>query len=202
MQELIIAYISATIIFISGIIYTVQVYRGKIYPNIITWILFSIIGILVVLTAFSSGAKENLIPLVAMSIPPVLTLIVTIFKKFNKDFTKVDIICVGLGGITIIAWYLTKENKELSQIALYLALIADIIAIIPTVKFAQERPDKDRPGAWILFAIGNVLAFFTITEHTLSNYLPVVWFTFGGMFVWIPLLNYRIKNNIQLRKWI
>jgi len=201
-MELIIAYISAVIIFTSGCIYTYRAYKGNIDPNIVTWTLFSIIGILVVLTSLASGSKENSIPLIAMAIPPILTTVVIIFKKFEKNFTYTDIICAVLGGITIIIWSLTKEDKNLAQMALYSALIADIIAIIPTVKLAREKPYKDRPGAWILFAIGNVTALFTVTDYTFANYLPIIWFIFGGMFVWIPLLNYRRENNIPIKEWI
>lgn len=201
MEELI-GYISGIIIFISGLIYTYRVYKKDVVPNIVTWSLFSLMGIIIVLSYSASGAKENLIPAIAATLSPVLIVILSLFRKTEKKYGRTDVICGFIGVVSIIFWYITKESRELVQWALYLAILADIIAIIPTIEFVNKNPEKDRPGSWFIFSVGYALVFATITEHTFANYSLPLWMTFGSVFVWWPLIKYRIKNNIPIRKWI
>lgn len=201
-METLIGYISGLIIFISGSLYTYNVYKNKTEANLITWTLFTIMGVAIILTYSASGAKDNLIPAIASAINPVIIMFLLLFRKSKKTFTTIDIICGLLGVAAIIFWYFTQNNRFLVQWALYTAIIADIIAIIPTVIFVKKHPEKDSPIPWIIFSFGYALAFLTITDHTLANYSLPLWMTFGTAFVWVPLLKYRIKNKISIREWI
>lgn len=125
-----------------------------------------------------------------------------ILNFLGSMFTKIDWICVGIAIVSMVLWYITKDDKELAQFALYVALFADLIAIIPTIVFLRKNPKKDRPAMWIIFSLGYFLSIFAITEHTIANYSLPLFMVIVPAFVWWPLVKYRWQNKIPLTQWI
>jgi hypothetical protein len=115
---------------------------------------------------------------------------------------RVDIACLVFGLLSLAIWLITRQNKELSQYALYLAIIADIFASIPTILFVWEDPTRDRPFAWGVFAIGYGLAIFAITEHTFANYALPIYMFLGASSVTSILAFHRLKQKIPIREWV
>jgi len=99
-------------------------------------------------------------------------------------------------------WSYAYGDKELSAYALVLAIIGDLCAAIPTIKFLWKNPDRDRPFAWGCFALGYGLSILAITENTFSNYILPIYMACGASTVTSILAYYRLKNKIPLREWI
>jgi hypothetical protein len=129
-------------------------------------------------------------------------LIIAIFRSKVISVNGFDLVCLILGTFSIVLWYFTRQSKELAQYALYLSLLADFIGILPTAKFLYKNPEKDRPAMWIIFSLGYLFSMFAITENTFSNWVLPAFMFFAPALVWIPLLQYRIKNKIPLCEWI
>jgi hypothetical protein len=106
------------------------------------------------------------------------------------------------GLLSLGLWLGVRENKEMAQYALYLAIIADSFAAIPTIVFVWKQPDGDRPFAWILFAVGYLLAIFAITEHTFVNYVLPFYMFFGAIIIALPLTLYRWRHKASLSEWM
>lgn len=104
--------------------------------------------------------------------------------------------------MSLTFWFFIQERKELAQFALYLALVADVFAAIPTIVSSWKEPEKDRPVAWLLFAIGYVIAMFAITEDTVANYILPIYMICGSLNVTLPLALYRWKQKDHLSEWI
>ena len=195
--------ISGGIVILSVIPYAIRTHQGLIKPNITTWSLWTVIGFLILLTYKSSGAEANVWPAVFGFTNPLL--IALLACKHRSEWTKpnnVDKTCIVIGLVSLIMLAGMRQEKNLVQYALYMAIIADAVAAIPTINLVWQKPESDRPFAWGLFAIGYGLSVLAITEHTFANWVLPLYMFFGGGSVAIMLASHRVKIKAPWKEWI
>jgi len=198
-------YISGILVAICIIPYSFRIWQKKITPSPTSWLLWAIIGLALLLTYDSSGAKDNIWPAVFGFTNPTLIFILILVRqkgRIRKITEKTDLCCLIAGIISLIMWAFMRKNPELAQFALYVAIVADAFAAIPTITLYWNNPMEDRPFAWGLFSIGYGLAIFAISEHTIANYALPVYMVIGSMSITTILSVFRIKKHIPLREWI
>jgi hypothetical protein len=194
--------VSALVVLASYPIYGIRVWQRKIVPNISSWIIFTIIAVALFLTYRSSGAKENGWTTLGPLVGTTSILIIALSRSKERKMVRTDRVCLIIGSLTIVAWFLTKQDRNLVQYALYLGIMADFIGIVPSAIFLKKHPEKDRPAMWMIFSFGYFLSMFAITEHTFANWSLPVFMTFAPALVWVSLVKYRIKNKIPVKEWI
>jgi hypothetical protein len=188
---------------VSVIPYGIRIYQGKIEPKLTSWSLWSLIGLALLLTYKSSGAGANVWPAVVGFVSPffITVLLIRRYGGWTKP-DRTEVTCLLFGLLSLGLWLRLRGSKDLSQYALYLAITADACAAIPTIVSAWKQPQRDRPFAWVFFAIGYGLATFAITEHTFANYvLPIYMFT-GALCIAFPLARYRWRCKARPSEWI
>lgn len=187
---------------LSIIPYSVRTYQCKIRPNLVSWSIWAVLGFALLLSYRSSGATSNVWPAVFGFTNPLLIAILAYWRGERKKPNALELLCVCIGAVSIILWWFVRNDKYLSQYALYIALIADACAAIPTIVFVWKTPHGDRPFAWVLFAIGYGLVLFAIEEHTFVNYILPTYMTLGSAFVAFPLILHRLRNKVPLSQWV
>ncbi|MEX0649404.1 MAG: hypothetical protein WD200_00190 [Candidatus Andersenbacteria bacterium] len=198
-----IGMVSGLLVIASVIPYSIRVWQNKIHPNPTSWSLWTLIGLSLLLTYKSSGATDSVWPSVfGFTNPLLITLILTTRRERWRRFDRVEKACLALGLISLGAWLLVHDNDDLTQYALYLAIVADGCAVLPTIKFVWNEPEKERPLAWCCFGTGYGLAVFAITDHTFSNYVLPIYMFCGAWCVAIPLIVYRLRSKSPLSEWI
>ena len=198
-----IGLISGLLVLVSIIPYSIRTYQGKIQPNLTSWSLWTLIALMLLLTYKSSGAEANIWPAVfGLANPLFITILILRQRGKWMRLNRVEIACLVFSLLSLGLWLGIRESRELAQYALYLAIIADACASIPTIVFVWTQPDGDRPFAWAFFAIGYGLAIFAITEYTFANYALPLFMFFGAFSVTFPLARYRWRNKIPLSEWI
>ena len=194
---------SGLLVVASVIPYSIRTYQGKVQPNLTSWSLWTLIGLALLLTYKSSGAEANVWPAVFGFTNPLLVTIIVLRR--HGGWTKpnrVEVACLVFGLLSLGMWLGVRENKEMAQYALYLAIVADLFAAIPTIVFVWTQPNGDRPFAWAFFAVGYGLAIFAITEHTFANYVLPLYMFFGALSVTFPLALYRWRHKVPLSEWV
>lgn len=199
----VIGLISGVLVLISAIPYAWRTWQGKIHPNVTSWGLWSFIGLALLLTYRSSGAEANIWPAVFGFINPTLITILALIKRGEKTrFSRLEWACIAICMVSLGMWALIRDDKSLVQYALYVAIVANACAAIPTIVFVLEHPDQDRPFSWGMCAVSYFLSVFAVSEHTFANYaLPVYMFIGCGCITW-PLVGFRLKERVPLRQWI
>lgn len=195
--------VSGILVAISVIPYAWRTWQKKISPNITSWGLWSAIGLALLLTYLSSGAEANVWPAVFGFTNPTLITILALIKKGERTrFNRLEWTCVAICFVSLGMWAFVRNDKTLAQYALYVAIIADSCAAIPTIAFVIKHPDQDRPFPWVMFAVAYILALFAISEHTVANYiLPIYMFLGSGLIAW-PLARFRLKERSPVTQWI
>lgn len=198
-----IGLVSGLLVVASVIPYSIRTYQGKVQPNLTSWSLWTLIGLALLLTYKSSGAEANVWPAVfGFTNPLLITLLVL---KQHGGWTKpnrFEMACLVFGLLSLGLWLGVRENKEMAQYALYLGIVADLFAAIPTIVFVWEHPNGDRPFAWTLYAVGYGLAIFAITDHTFANYALPLYMLFGSLSIAFPLVLYRWRHKAPLSEWV
>lgn len=198
-----IGLISGLLVIVSAIPYSIRTYQSKIQPNLTSWSLWTLIGFTLLFAYKSSGAEANIWPAVFGFTNPLL--ITVLILQRHGEWTKpnrIEIICFVLALLSLGLWLEVHKSKELAQYALYLAIVADTCAAIPTIIFVWTQPDGDRPFAWSFFAVGYGLAIFAISEHTFANYILPLYMFFGALIIALPLIIYRWRQKSPLSEWI
>jgi hypothetical protein len=195
--------ISGALVFFSAIPYFIRTFQGKIKPNLTSWALWSLIGLVLLLTYKSSGAQTNVLPAVFGFTNPLLITIMILRQQGKwKKPDRIEIACLVIGLLSLGVWSVVHENKGLAQYSLYLAIVADTFASVPTIVSVWSHPESDRPFAWLCFSVGYGLAILAITEHTIANYALPLYMSLGSLCIAFPLARYRQQKKAALEEWI
>jgi len=195
--------LSGGLVFLSIVPYGIRTYEGKIQPVPTSWSLWSLIGLALLLTYRSSGAEANVWPAVFGFINPTAITILSVWKhgKWRK-LTFPERLCFLFGVASLGMWISMRRNPDLAQYGLYVAIMADICAAIPTIVFVWREPERDRPFAWILFAIGYFLAVFALPEETPANWILPIYMSLVALVVAFPLTLHRLRRQAPLKQWV
>lgn len=186
----------------SAVPYAIRVFQRKIQPNLVSWSLWSLIGLALLLTYRSSGATSNVWPAVFGFFNPTLITVLALWRRERIKPERWELVCGAIGIASIVWWGFVYDEVSQAQFALYLAIVADGCASIPTIGFVWRSPDEDRPLAWGMFAMGYGLAIFAISDHTFANYaLPVYMFIGASMIAGI-LAAHRVRNRLPVTEWV
>lgn len=191
------------IVLLNIVPYSIRVYQDKIKPNIVSWGLWSLIGFSLLVTYDASGAKANIWPaFFGFTNPLMITLLLICKRREIGILEETDKICLFLSLVSLELWFVFRNIRELAQFALYLSIVADAIAAIPTFRDIFRNPENDRPVCWGIFGLGYLLSMFSITESFVSNYILPIYMVAGSFSITFILARYRIKNRIPLREWV
>jgi hypothetical protein len=198
-----IGLISGVLVVLSAIPYIWRVWQGKIRTNVTSWTLWSFIGLTLLITFRSSGAEANIWPAVFGFTNPCLVLILSIWRQGERSKpSRSDWVCIAIAVIALVGWFFVRNDKDLAQYALYLSIVADAAAGIPTIAFLWYRPWEDRPGAWGAFAVSYGLSMFAMPELTVANFALPIWMIFASGSITVILVIYRHRARVPLGEWI
>ncbi len=203
MTPRIIGIISAVLVFGSIFPYCYRIYQGKTHPILTSYTLWTLVSFALLVTYKSSGANESIWPAIIGFINP---LIITMLIRWKEGrWTRPDLVekvCIVVCVLSLLLWAIVRKEESLAQYALYLAIVADACAIIPTAVQYLKNPLLDRPFAWVMYGIGYGIGMFAIEEHTLANYILPAYMLIGALCIATPLVVHRTYHRIPLSEWI
>ena len=202
MNKELIGIVAGVIVFFTLLPYVWRVYHGKIQPNLTSWLLWTIIAFALLVTYWGSGARENVwMAVVGLTNPLIITILVMVKYPEKIKMNKLERVCLVISIASIVLWFVFQGKKSLVQYALYLAIVADACAAIPTIVCYWRDPTLDRPFAWGVFCLASVLNIFAIPEQTFANYAYPVYMALGSGLITMPLIRHRVRNRIPLKEW-
>ncbi len=144
------AIIGAIIGSVGGLYYLYDTIVGKAQPNRITWLLWGVFPMVVFVAQRAQGvAGISWISFVSGFLPLLIFAASYLNKKAYWKSNPRDYYLMAAAIIGIILWAIT-DNPNL---ALLLALLADILAAIPTLIKSCTHPQSE---SWIGYAISAV----------------------------------------------
>jgi len=160
-------YIGVGIQTLGGIGYLIDTLKGRVKPNKVGWLLWSIAPLI----AFSAMIKQGVGPEAwATFIVGFLPLLVFIASFVNKkaywEITKLDYICGTLSVLGLILWMVTKVGN----VAILFSIVADALASFLTIYKSYKDPESESHLVFTLGIINAAIGLLIINEWNFQNY--------------------------------
>lgn len=165
--------------------YIVAVIRRETIPNRATWIIWTLVSLIIAISYKNSGGEATFWVPVGYAVGSGIVAILS-FKYGEGGWTRLDKFCLTMAVLSIPAWILSGSPKT----ALLISLAVDLLGALPTIKKSYLEPEKENRIAWSLFAVGcflNVAALpdwnFWVALYPVAMVMLVSVITFPVLFL-------------------
>jgi hypothetical protein len=163
MKELF-GYVAVILTVAAYIPYYRDILRGKTHPHVYSWSLWAVLTAILAGLQLQGGAGTAAWVTVVVGILCVGVVGLSL-RKGKRDITTTDSIVAGLALVAIVFWLLA--DKPL--VSTVLAITADMLAFIPTVRKTYHRPYSETLSMYVTNVIRFMLAFAAIETYTLLS---------------------------------
>jgi hypothetical protein len=148
---------------LAAIPYIIDVLKGKSKPNIASWATWSLLNAIIAVSALAAGDAVNTVVLgFSYFIGSSSVLLLAIFKGTRK-YTAFDAVCQSTAVLSLVLWRLTNDPNA----ALYLVILVDIFAFLPTFRHAWYFPQEE---TWVTYAISGLTALALTAMATTHSF--------------------------------
>lgn len=155
----IIGLISGLVVFSAFVPYITSTIKNESRPHPVTWTLWTIITSVSLFLYWNVGARETLwlafFSLIGQSFVAIFSI-----KYWDVGFTRFDRYCLGVSIVSIFIWIVSGDAPT----ALSFSIIADFLAVLPTIQNIWFNPMDERLLTWVILSVGNVLSLFSVRE--------------------------------------
>lgn len=200
MDKYTLGLIAQFIIAIAILPYIVSIFRGTVKPNPISWFIWSVVGFTFWLVTPEEADEITKMMTIVFMTSPTIVFFITLFQGKNKKPDALEKFSLLMGVIAIGVWYFAQESSGVTPTLI--AIVADLCALLPTLRFVYSAPEEETPFTWVAFFIGSSLGVVAIDTYTLQSILLPSYMAFGSFLVVFPLVKYRLRVKMPLKSWI
>ncbi|TAL14361.1 hypothetical protein EPN95_03095 [Patescibacteria group bacterium] len=188
----VVSIIAVALTFIAYIPYYRDIVRGKTHPHIYSWALWGLLTVLIVALQIKGGAGAATWVTAAAGL--LCFGVIALGLKYGKrDITRSDTVVAILALIAIAFWLIANQPV----VSIILAVIADLLAFIPTVRKSWHKPHTETLSLYITNTIRFSLALFAVQEYTiLSSLWLAAWAVANGLFSVMLVIRRKQKSII------
>lgn len=185
------AIVGAIIFGIGSIPYVLETLQGKVKPNRVTWLIWSI-GPLI---AFSAQIKQGVgiqsfLTLMYGIVPMIIFAASFVNKKAYWKLGRLDIVCGAFAFLGLILWQIT----QIGNLAIAFSILADALATFPTLVKSYHEPETENYMLFLTNAISAGITLLTIQVWTFAEYAFPLY-----IFIMTIILTVLIKFKIGKR---
>ncbi len=170
-----------------SVAYVTETVRGKVKPNRVTFLLWSIVPFIAFFAQIKQGVGLEALMTFSTGLMPLAVFIASfVNKQAEWKVTTFDLICGVLSLLGLMLWMITKVGN----IAIFFSIVADGLAAVPTILKAYRYPGTEIAWPWIATVFGVIITLLTISDFTFAN---------SGFILYILVVNTLIFNLVQFR---
>lgn len=172
---------------LGSIAYVVDTVQGKIKPNRVSFLLWSIAPMIAFSAQITQGVGLEALMTFSTGFLPLTVFLASFANKQAKwSLTGFDLVCGTLSIMGLLLWMITKVGN----VAIFFSIVADGFAAIPTIVKAYRYPDTELAWPWMATVIGIILTLLTLSTFTFAN---------CGFILYILTVNTLIYLLVQFR---
>lgn len=164
--KIIASVIAVGISFVAYIPYIIDMFRGKNKPHIYSWISIFLITCVVGYLQLIGGAGVGALPTL-LGVIAYLVIVILCVRFGTKDIVPLDMVCLGLSIIGILAYVMLRGSPE---IALIVVTIAELVGFIPTWRKTRNTPFSESLSSYN-FLVAKLLLILVALES--YNFLTI-----------------------------
>lgn len=150
--------ISSFLAIINILPYIRDVYRGKSKPRIVSWFTWSLLTAIASAASFSDKQYASAILTLLASLE-TMAVVVLGWRYGDRRLGVFDVSCQIAAAVGLVLWLIFNSPS----IAIIATLSIDIVASLPTIKHAWQKPHEETA---ITFLLGSLAAVFTVMAAT------------------------------------
>ena len=159
--------------------------QGRTRPNRVTWFFWALAPTIGFLAQLDEGVGLPSVLTLSIGIGPALILAASFT---NRDaywrVSRFDLSCGGVSGVALFVWLALDDPTG----AVVFAVLADLVAGVPTVRKAWRHPSTEHPTVFALGGLNGVIALLTIQQWDVATWaFPAYIALLGGALAVIVL---------------
>ena len=143
--------------------YLIRTLQGKNRPNRATWIIWTILGFILLASYRAVGASDTLWVSVANCVF-FLAVVSLSFHYGEGGWTQLDMTCLLGAALGLFLWWYLKSPLS----AVLICILLDFLGALPTLKKAYKDPKGEDRLTWLLFLLANLINLFAINQWTFA----------------------------------
>ncbi len=161
--RLLIGQAAGAVSFVAYVLYYISIIQGRSRPNRATWIILTVVGVLIAASYYASGARNTMWVALAYTIGPFIAALLA-FKYGEGGTTRFDIFCLAGCAFSVVLWALSENPLY----TLIINIVIDFLGILPTLKKSFFDPLSEDALAWSVTTVSNALNIFAIEAWVFS----------------------------------
>jgi len=166
--KFIFAIISSLISIFCLIPYIIDTINGKTKPHSYSWLIWSILQTVGLISMLSAGAGIGILSLCIGAFFCIFIFILSLYYG-THNIKLFDKICLAGALVAVIIYFFIHD----ATLAIIVVVITDFIGFLPTIRKSYEEPKTETPITYILSAVAAVFAIaaLSVFNFTTSIYL-------------------------------
>ncbi|MDX9689259.1 MAG: hypothetical protein EOM37_00225 [Proteobacteria bacterium] len=170
-----------------------DMFKGTTKPNQITAGLWAFESGIALVAAWSEGAILTNIPVLSAFLCPMVGFVLALtLKQAQWKLTLFDWLCGAMSVTALLAWWATADANW----AIFFAIVADIMAAIPTIKKSISHPESETRISYAIGGLSYVLGLFAIKDWSFAEMAYPLYAVFIDTFIAIILYFPRKQREI------
>lgn len=185
--------VSGVVSLLSFVFYYISIFKGKTVPNQATWLILSIVGLIIFSSYYSLGERSALWLPLSFVVGPILIFILSI-KYGVQKWSVFDKWCL-FGAVTSLVFWFISGNAFL---ALSINILIDLLGMLPTIRKSYLNPETEEGFPWLLTCIASIVNIFAVSTWNFDTAIyPLYMLIINTMVVVIIYLR-SIKKVLKL----
>lgn len=177
---------------IPAVPYIKDILYGTTRPNIVSFGIWFVLGLIEVSAQWSAGASWSIIIPIVVVFNTALVIGLGVAGYGYKKYTWFDTLCLCLALGALVLWYVTSNPVT----ALLLTMAASTFAAVPTFIKTYKEPESELAVAWLLVSVASIFAIFSSTLWNTANLIiPVFNLIEGAVITSLAFFGQRFKGG-------
>lgn len=192
-MQLIFGYLSLALSIGANVPYVIEIIQGKVRPERISWLIWTLLGTVYFVTAL----REDGATLFTFGelIGPIVILVLSL-KYGVGGRSRFDNVSFGIALVAIILLVLSKDPL----LSLFLALFADSIGSILTIRKLHKDPTSESRWFWAVAGISGLFAIASLTTFTIETLAFPLYVVLLSAYIALRARPARSHNDAVLEK--
>lgn len=184
-------FLAAALVIFGDLTYFVEVIKGKIKPNKVTWFFWALAPLIGLWAQLTQGVGIPALITFAYGAVPLLVFVASFMNK--NAYWKIgifDLICGALALLGLVLWQITGEGN----IAIFFALLADAFGAFPTIVKAWKAPETEGFWIWLFNIAASLIVLLSLKQWSFSYYAFPVYIALLGV-VFVLLVKFKLGKR-------
>jgi hypothetical protein len=177
---------------LSTVYYIWQIILGKVAPQRVGWLIWTILGAMYLFSGLELNAGLATYFLLQQFLSPLCVFLFSI--KYGKGgFTKLDFICLLLSIVGIILWRVSSQPI----IGVLLACFSDSIGAFVIGKAAISKPEQEKLLPWSVTIITVIITLVISNDSSLVSLISTIYIGIVNLSIILAILFGKYNNTIK-----